>query len=137
LEGVGSIEGVVQAKGELLEHIKPDGTIVLNADDTHLCRLINYCNHKILLFGFSETADVGAENIEYDPLHTSFTLRLPQNRIRVTLHAPGRFMLANALAAAASGYLMGLSPKQICTGLESYRSRKGRLDIRLPLLVST
>jgi UDP-N-acetylmuramoyl-tripeptide--D-alanyl-D-alanine ligase len=129
LEGVGSIEGVVQAKGELLEHVKSDGTIVLNADDVHLRRLINYCNHKILLFGFSETADVGAENVEYGPLRTSFILRLPQSRTKITLHAPGQFMLANALASAASGYLMGLSPKQICAGLESYRSKKGRLDI--------
>jgi UDP-N-acetylmuramoyl-tripeptide--D-alanyl-D-alanine ligase len=134
LEGVGSIEGVAQAKGELLEHIKPNGTVVLNADDIHLRRLVAHCDHKILLFGFSKTADVGAENIYYGRLDTSFTLRLPQTRIGVTLHAPGQFMVANALAAAASGYLMGLLPEQIRTGLESYRSQKGRLDISVTSL---
>ena len=33
LEGVGSIEGVMHAKGELLDKIDPGGTAVLNADD--------------------------------------------------------------------------------------------------------
>jgi UDP-N-acetylmuramoyl-tripeptide--D-alanyl-D-alanine ligase len=129
LEGVGSIEGVARAKGELLEHIKPDGTVVLNADDIHLGHLAENCKHKRCFFGFCKTADVGAENVEYGPQYTSFTLRLPHAQKEVTLPAPGRFMVTNALAAAACGYLMGLTLKQIVAGLESYRSQKGRLDI--------
>ena len=129
LKGVGSIEGVVRAKGELLEHIKPDGMVVLNADDIHLGHLANKCAHKMFFFGFCKTADVRAEDVEYGPQYTSFTLRLPHAQEEVTLQAPGRFMVTNALAAAAGGYLMGLSPKQIVAGLESYRSQKGRLDI--------
>src|SRR5690606_24805071 len=33
LEGFGSLEGVAHAKGELLDHLPPGGTAVLNADD--------------------------------------------------------------------------------------------------------
>jgi UDP-N-acetylmuramoyl-tripeptide--D-alanyl-D-alanine ligase len=129
LKGVGSIEGVARAKGELLEHIKPDGTVVLNADDIHLGHLAEKCHHKIFFFGFGKKADVRAEDVEYGPQYTSFILRLPQAQKEVILPAPGRFMVTNALAAAAGGYLMGLTPKQIVAGLESYQSQKGRLDI--------
>ena len=38
LEGLGSIEGVMRAKGELLPHIHPAGKAVLNGDDAH-CRI--------------------------------------------------------------------------------------------------
>ena len=129
LKGVGSLEGVVQAKGELLEHVKPNGTVVLNADDVYLGHLAENCKHKMLFFGFGKKADVRAEKVEYGPQHTSFILKLPHAEKEVTLHAPGRFMVTNALAAAAGGYLMGLTPGQIVAGLEGYQSQKGRLDI--------
>lgn len=129
LEGLGSIEGVAKAKGELLEHIKPNGTVILNGDDPHLRRMAERCHHKTIFTGFSEAADVGAESINYSLHSTSFTLRLPHARIGVTLNVPGRFMVSNALAAAASGHLMGLSPEQISIGLAAFKAHKGRLDI--------
>ena len=129
LEGVGSIEGVAQAKGELMEYVKPGGTMVLFADDPHLQRLAKQCHHNTLFFGFTETADVGAEEIRSDIHQTSFTLRILEARIGITLHVPGRFMVANALSAAAAGYLMGLSLEQIREGLRRFRPSKRRLDL--------
>ena len=39
LEGLGSLDAVMRAKGELLGKIKPEGTAVLNADDPRLLKL--------------------------------------------------------------------------------------------------
>lgn len=130
LEGVGSIEGVAQAKGELLEHIKPQGAAILNGDDPLLRKLADQRGQKVLYFGFSKGADVRAESVDYGIDKTTFTLKLPERRtIGITLNVPGRFMVSNALAAAACGFLMGLSPKQIHDGLLSFRAYKGRLNI--------
>jgi len=130
LEGLGSLEGVARAKGELLEYIRPDGAVILNQEDPHLRRLGEKCDHhRVLFFGFSSAADVGAEDIDFALDHSAFTLRLPEIRIRAKIYVPGQFMVANALAAAAGGYLMGLSPEQIRAWMAYFRPRKGRLDI--------
>ena len=64
LEGVGSIEGVMHAKGELLDKIDPGGTAVLNADDPLVMRLAQKSNREVLLFGVAAQADIRAESID-------------------------------------------------------------------------
>ncbi len=129
LEGLGSLEGVAQAKGELLESLRPGAKVVLNQDDPYVRALADRCPHKVLFFGFSESADIRAESPIYEPHRTLFTLRLPHGSVDVTLNVPGKFMVANALAASACGFLMGVSPQQISTGLANFVSRSGRMDI--------
>jgi UDP-N-acetylmuramoyl-tripeptide--D-alanyl-D-alanine ligase len=58
-----------------------------------------------------------------------FTLLLPEARIRVTLKTLGRFMVSNALAAAAVGYHIGFAAREIKTGLEAFRPVAGRLNL--------
>ncbi len=60
LEGLGSIEGVMRAKGELLEKIKPEGTAVLNADDSRVLKLAQARRWNLVLFGKSDRADIRA-----------------------------------------------------------------------------
>jgi UDP-N-acetylmuramoyl-tripeptide--D-alanyl-D-alanine ligase len=61
----------------------------------------------------------------------AFELILPSDRVMVRLRTPGRFMVANALAAAAVGHVAGLTADRIKSGLESFQVEKGRLQIRL------
>jgi len=129
LEGVGSIEGVMNAKGELIEKIKPKGTVVLNADDSRVLSLSKKTSKKVLYFGLSEDAHIRALNINEKATGISFTLVLPEERIPIELRAYGRFMVLNALAAASVGYLVGLSSKEIKAGLECFRPVKGRINI--------
>jgi UDP-N-acetylmuramoyl-tripeptide--D-alanyl-D-alanine ligase len=129
LEGVGSIEGVAQAKGELLEEVAADGTLVLNAEDEHLRRLATQTDRRVVYFGFSEKAEVRAESLRDEAGGTRFRLILPTGNISVRLALPGRFMILNALAAAAAGHLMGLSPDQIKDGLEHFEPARGRINI--------
>jgi UDP-N-acetylmuramoyl-tripeptide--D-alanyl-D-alanine ligase len=60
---------------------------------------------------------------------TCFRLLLPAGKVTVRLPLPGRFMVSNALAAAAAGHLMGLAPDKIKAGLEQFEPEKGRLNI--------
>ena len=63
LEGVGSIEGVMKAKGELLENMSDSQIAVLNADDERVMQLAAGCRCRVLLYGLSEKADIRAVDI--------------------------------------------------------------------------
>jgi UDP-N-acetylmuramoyl-tripeptide--D-alanyl-D-alanine ligase len=129
LEGLISLEGVMNAKGELIEGIKPEGTAVLNADDEMVMNLSRRTSKKVFLFGFSEKASVRASNVKAEKDSTSFTLLLPDESVNVRLPVTGSFMAANALAAAAVGYLAGIPASEIKSGLENIKPEKGRMNI--------
>lgn len=129
LEGLGSIEGVMNAKGELLKRIKPKGTAVLNADDSRVLYLSTKTSRKVLYFGLSEDARIKALDVNETTTGISFTLVLPEERIPIELRVHGGFMVSNALAAASVGYIIGLSSEEIKAGLEYFQPVKGRMNI--------
>lgn len=129
LEGLKSLEGVMNAKGELIEGMKPEGTAILNADDEMVMTLARRTSKKVFLFGLSENASVRACSVEVKRDATSFNLILPEETVPVNLRVSGRFMVTNALAAASAGYLAGLSASEIRTGLENSIGEKGRMNV--------
>lgn len=130
LEGLGSVNAVMAAKGELIENLKPDGIIILNGDDDHCRQLGKASLRKVIFYGQSADADVRATEIADIENTTTFTLRLPEENCVITISAPGRFMVSNALAAAAVGHLNGLNARQIKSGIEKFRPVSGRMDIK-------
>lgn len=129
LEGVGSIEGVMHAKGELLETLNTSSTAILNADDPMMPKLAKKTAASILLFGLSENSHITAEKLKETDRGTLFTLVLPTQKVQIDLKVPGRFMVSNALAAAAVGYLLGLTTDIIQKGLEKFKPVSGRMNI--------
>lgn len=129
LEGVGTIEGVMHAKGELLEKINSGGTAVINADDPLVRRLAKRAACEVMFFGLTESASVRAVDIGATERGSRFNLILPGGRTEIELKTPGIFMISNALAAAAVGFKIGLSPTDIREGLENFAPVQGRLNI--------
>lgn len=129
LEGLGSLEGVMNAKGEILETLSPKGRLVLNADDPLVMRLFKRAPCKPILFGLSKNADIRATALENTAAAVSFQLFVPGGNIHVTLPVPGEFNVSNALAAAAVGYCLKIPLNDIKTALGSFMPVKGRLNI--------
>ena len=129
LEGLGSIEAVMNAKGELLGEIEPVGTAVLNADDPYIMQLAKRTSKNIFFYGLSEKADVKADSIKRIGQKISFILVLPEEKISISFGAAGNFMVSNALAAASVGYLLGLPAGEIKAGLEDFKPVEGRMNI--------
>jgi murE/murF fusion protein len=129
LEGVGSIDGVMRAKGELLAHIRPEGIAVMNADDHRVVNLAKKTDRAVLFFGKSEKAQIRVLDVKAGGSGTSFSLLLPRAQTRIDLKIPGAFMVSNALAAAAVGYQIGLDAEDIKTGLETFQPARGRMTI--------
>jgi UDP-N-acetylmuramoyl-tripeptide--D-alanyl-D-alanine ligase len=130
LEGLGSIEGVMQEKGDLLKSLGPGAKAILNADDPRVIQLASKTKAEVILYGLSREATIRAEDINETKHTISFTLILAAESIAVHLNSPGRFMVSNALAAAAVGQQLGLSCQTVKTGLEAFKPVSGRMNIR-------
>ncbi|MFP4346704.1 MAG: UDP-N-acetylmuramoyl-tripeptide--D-alanyl-D-alanine ligase [Desulfococcaceae bacterium] len=129
LHGVGSLEGVMNAKGELLEEMPDRGTAVLNGDDPRCRELARRWPGRLVLFGTASECTLRAESIEESETGISFVLKFPGEERVVRLCVPGRFMVSNALAAAAVGYESGLKPSEIRDGLEGFVPVPGRMNL--------
>ena len=100
LEMFGSIEGVIDAKWELLSALGPDGVAILPADDE---RLLARATGSFLTFGAESGADVDAVGVELDDTgRASFELHFRDEVAAVRMPLPGRHQAANAAAAVAA-----------------------------------
>jgi len=129
LEGLGSIEGVAREKGSLLNSLRKNGKAVLNADDPRVLQLGGQTRHEVVLFGLSADAAVRATDVHENEGAIGFTLNLSEENISIRLNTPARFMVTNALAAAAVGDQLGLSGSTIKAGLEAFIPVSGRMNI--------
>jgi UDP-N-acetylmuramoyl-tripeptide--D-alanyl-D-alanine ligase len=129
LAGVKDIDGVMQAKGELLEGLGQDGTAVLNVDDPRVCRLSERFAGRVVTFGIHNSAEVSGTPVSQTRTHSSFDLSWYDESVRVSLKVLGKGAIYNALAAAAVGYRVGLSMEEVKKGLESAVSLPGRMEI--------
>lgn len=129
LEGVASLEGVLRAKAELIHGLNEEGTAVLNGDDPLLRRLVSESSFPVCLFGETADADIRAAGVIQEEDQIRFDLITPQGEARVRLATPGRFMVSNALAAAAVGWLAGMTAPEIGAGLSTFRPVGGRLHL--------
>ena len=131
LEFFGTMEASAEAKGELLDRLGSEDTVVLNADDPYFGYLASRARCRVVSFGLSPTALVRATEVQSDAKGMSFRLRLP-GRVRptpVALPAHGFHNLSNALAAAAVGYVCELSGAKIAQGLLHFRPATMRSQV--------
>ncbi|MGD9519115.1 MAG: UDP-N-acetylmuramoyl-L-alanyl-D-glutamate--2,6-diaminopimelate ligase, partial [Armatimonadota bacterium] len=102
---------------------------VLNWDDQWAQRLSVEAHCPIVSYAVERSdATVRAEDIEFGPRETTFTLVLPDTRHQVRLGLVGRFNVENALAAAAVGVALELPGEAIVRGLSAARQVPGRLE---------
>lgn len=129
IEFLGSKEGILQAKTEMLEYMDPVGHIVVNGDDPLLAQLASrYTN--VVTVGFGQNNLVRAEEVADMGLSgLRFTARYEGEKIPVHIHCPGAHMVLNALTALAAGALLGVGKDQILAGIAGYTPPSGRMQI--------
>lgn len=130
IEFLGSREGILKAKCEMLAHLEKDGVAILNADNDMLQTLEGKLPQKIRWFGVENKRDFYADEIEQVGLErTACTIHTPVGSVRVNIPIPGLHMVLNALSAAAVGIELGLTPEQVKAGIEGFRATKNRMSI--------
>jgi len=130
LAGLGTVEAVARAKGEIYAGLDANGVAIVNADDefADLWRHLA-APHRLVTFGLDRPADVTAD-YTLDAEGSTIRLTTPQGGITMRLSLLGRHNVLNALAAGSAAQAAGASLADIRAGLEKLKAVSGRLEVK-------
>ncbi len=130
LEGLGNIDGVAGAKGELFNGVNDLAVLIVNLDDPKICALAAPLKNRKIFFGLASRADVRATHIRsLGEKGMAYTLHLGGEKRRVLSHYAGVHNVQNSLAAAALAVAAGVEIDSIAEGLSEVATAAGRLEI--------
>ncbi len=133
LEGLGDMDGVAEAKTEMIGHSSSDAKIILNGDDEILMKHAARFGRPYVKFGLEDGNDVQAIRIrQHGSEGIGFDLAFEDNAWPVHLRVSGIHNIKNALAAAAIALCFEEPPDHIVKGLGSFEGVKGRFQ-NIPL----
>ena len=124
IEYLGSQEGILKAKLEILKGLRADGKLIVNGDDEYLGDT-EVMYDKITVGIKDKSCNLAAKNVVSDTEGTSFTLDGEEYRINII----GVHNVYNALVAIAVGRCLGIDNTEIKEGLLKYKSDGIRQNI--------
>ena len=121
IEMLGSREGILKAKMEILEGMSSSAPLIINGDNDLLPKGVKGIPNPVVVCGIScQKADCRAENIKQSQDSMSFVINFRGSRYPVVLPAVGMHNVYNACIAFACGMLLDVSPEQAVKGLSEY-----------------
>jgi len=130
LEFLKTMDTVAQAKSEVLDHLTPGGSAVLNGDDHYFETLKKRFSGPVLSFGIDREADVRATDIKQGREVAGFTLASGGSQAHIRLRAVGKHNIYNALAAAAAALATGMPVAGVKKGLDDFVPSALRSELR-------
>ena len=133
IEFLGSREGILQAKCEILTHLRKGGLAVLNGDDA-LLDTVKEGDFRILRCGQSEHCGARIEDLaDHGVEGITCTVITKKEHYPLTIPAPGAHMAYAASIAVAVGEELGLNREEIVRGVAAYEPTGSRMRVvRLP-----
>lgn len=130
IEYLGSQEGILKAKLELVPHIQEGGTLFLNGDDPLLYGMKGRLNVNTEYFGFAEHNDARVLDLKLTAqAHLQLKLTYRGEIYDFVLNTMGEHMAYNALPAIMTAVHMGLAKEEILQGLAGYVPTPHRLEV--------
>ncbi len=139
LEGFGSLQGIVEAKGEIFEglnlkrqSLRKDGVAIINADSNGYLDWVQKIKTlgvvKVVRFGQHDKADIAISNLVSTELGLRFHLTIYGVSYEVSMPVIGEHNAYNAAACVAVSLSAGLSWSEILPGLSTFSGVAGRLQ---------
>ena len=126
LEYLGSREGILKAKTEMLDYAAENAGIFINGDDDMLAAL----KDRAVTFGRESSNQVWADQVENLGLDgVRCRIHAGEQTMTVTIPLPGTHMVYNACAGVSVGRSLGLTAEQIQKGIETLKPLSGRSNI--------
>lgn len=133
LEGFGSLQCIIDTKGEIFHGLLPQGVGVINRESPGFEQWEQSLTNKYCKsFGASKVADVWVSDIEQEFSKITFVLNFYYQgcdiALPVSMSLLGRHNAMNAAAVASVCLELGMTPEQIQSGLQSFHPVSGRLQ---------
>ncbi|KUJ71381.1 UDP-N-acetylmuramoyl-tripeptide--D-alanyl-D-alanine ligase [Thiomicrospira sp. WB1] len=136
LEGFGSLETIIETKGELLSSIPADGYGVINADSAGFSHFETICLEKgmtCIRFGQADNADLRLVDVQQNDQGLSFGVVLQQEAGQPvqTLQLPvlGEHNAWNAVACAAVCVQEGMDWSSVANALARFEAVDQRMQV--------
>ncbi|MBE6287336.1 MAG: UDP-N-acetylmuramoyl-tripeptide--D-alanyl-D-alanine ligase [Mediterranea massiliensis] len=131
LQGFGSLEGVIQTKGELYEYLrsKPDSLIFIDDDNAYLKKIAG--NLKQIGYGSSNGLSISGWSISNSPYLTlEWQEKNCTQKHTISTRLIGEYNLTNALAAVCVGRYFNVDAAQIEEALSNYMPQNNRSQLK-------
>ena len=129
IEYLGSKEGILKAKMEILEGMREGSTVILNGDDPLLWSQKHLSHMKLSYYGLNnEDCTVKASQIREEPEYMNFRVTVGDTAFPVEMNLEGEHYVSDALAAISVAMTMGVEPGKIQESLAQFRNMAGRQE---------
>jgi UDP-N-acetylmuramoyl-tripeptide--D-alanyl-D-alanine ligase len=132
LEGFGSYQNIVAAKGEIIDGLPANGVAVLNMDDPAFAEWLERAGQRSVKSVSGQgrrDADYRPSDVQVDGPEMRFTAQGPNGwQCDIRLSLQGEHNIANALMAIAAAQTVGATDAAIERGLSGLQPFKGRLQ---------
>ena len=129
IEHLGSREGILQAKMEILEGMGENARLFLNGDNDLLDTQRNHPAAPLFFGAQSADCSVFGYDIHQNEGSIKFRVKTDRDAFSVTLALEGEHFVSDALAAVAVGLEFGVAPHEIRERLFFFRNMEGRQEI--------
>ncbi len=130
IEHLGSREGILKAKLEILEGLPKDGLCVWNGDEPLLWQRRKECPFRLLTFGMKNPeCDILAEDVQPIDGGMRFLVRGKGHQFEVYIPLDGEHNVMNALAAISVALSASVRPEKIQAALSTFQNTGMRQQI--------
>lgn len=119
IENLGSREGILKAKLEILEGLEKGAPLILNGDND-LLSTVKAEEYNTVFYGIENDCDFKGTDIKEENGKTEFTVNYFGNSQKITIPTIGIHNVYNALSAFAVGYFLDVEPEMAAEALSKY-----------------
>jgi UDP-N-acetylmuramoyl-tripeptide--D-alanyl-D-alanine ligase len=131
IENLGSQQGILKAKMEILDGADYMAPLILSMDDKLLSQIEPRHGRKLIFYSVKKkTADVFATNIHADENGIDFTINYPNGKVKARLNCLGEHNIKNALAAFCVGMTLDIDPEKMSEAIGEFKPQGIRQNIR-------
>lgn len=130
MEHYGTAEALDRAFLDFGNKVPFYGAVVACLDDPRVQTVLPGIRKRVITYGLSAQADLGARHLHWAPGQTGFEVLHHGEQVgEVTLGVPGEHNVRNALAAVAVGIELGVAPEVACRALSGFRGVDRRSQV--------